>query len=417
MHQSEAIAAFDPSRWEALAQAHGTPFYLFDADAVVRRVQAVRAACDGAAGVYFAVKANPNLGLMRALLPTIDGVDISSGGELTQALLAGYTPEQMSFAGPGKTDAELEAAITADVGCISVESLREIDACARLAEHLRRPAQIALRVNPTQVHRGYGLKMGGRALQFGIDEDALAGAERRVLSHGPHLKCHGLHAYVGSQCFDAAGVLETVRHTLRIASEFEMRTGLTCHKLNLGGGFGIAQSGDRRELPLTELAADLGPMLREFRARRPGCDVFFELGRFLTAAAGTYVTRVIDVKASRGTCFVVCDGGLNHQLAAAGTFGAALRGNFPLMNLSRPGAPTQRLNVAGPSCNPTDLLGVQSELPSPAVGDLVGVAMSGSYGLSASPVLFLGRDTPVELVLANGVLQVGRRRHTIADFN
>ena len=404
-------------RWHAMADEHGSPFYLFDADAVAARVELVRKAFGDVAGVYYAVKANPNLGLLRALRAVVDGVDISSGGELLQAQAAGHDPARMSFAGPAKTDAELEAAIVAGVGCISAESLREIDASATIARRLRKPANILLRVNPTQVHKAFGLKMGGRAAQFGIDEDTLPEAEQRVLSHGEHLVCHGLHSYVGSQCFDPSGTAEATRNALRLAQGFEDRTGLTCRKLNLGGGFGVAQSGDRKELALGTVGAELQPLLRDFVAARDGCQVFFELGRFITAEAGLYVTRVVDVKTSRGTRYLVCDGGLNHHLAAAGTFGAALRGNFPVLNLSHPAAASGVFNIAGPSCNPTDLLGVQVEIPEARPGDLLGVAMSGSYGLTASPMLFLGRDTPAELVLQGGRIAVGRRRHTLSDFN
>jgi len=410
-------AAIGAPRWHALADEHGSPFYLFDADVVGGRAEMVRAAFGGLVGVYYAVKANPNLGLLRAVRAVVDGVDISSGGEQLQAQAAGHEPAHMSFAGPAKTDAELAAAIAAGVACISVESIREIDACAAIAQRLGQPAQILLRVNPTQVHKSFGLKMGGRAVQFGIDEDALPEAEQRVRSHGPHLVCLGLHSYVGSQCFDPAGTVEATRNAIRLAMAFEERTGWPCRKLNLGGGFGVAQSGDRKELDLVAAASELLPLLGDFLGRRPWCGAFFEVGRFITAEAGLYVTRVVDIKSSRGTRYLVCDGGLNHQLAAAGTFGAALRGNFPLLNLSRPDAPTAVFNIAGPSCNPTDLLGVQVQIPQAEPGDLLGVAMSGSYGLTASPLLFLGRDTPTELVLQAGQIEVGRRRHTLADFN
>jgi diaminopimelate decarboxylase len=405
-------------RWQALADEHGSPFYLYDVDTVRQRVQSVRDAFGGLVGVYYAVKANPNLGLLRAVRQTVDGVDISSGGEQLQAQAAGHEPAGMSFAGPAKTEAELEAAIAAGVGCISVESIRELDACAAIAQRLGRPAQILLRVNPSQVHRAFGIKMGGRAVQFGIDEEALPDAEQRMLAHGELLACQGLHSYVGSQCFDPAGTVEATRNALRLAAGFEQRTGLPCLKLNLGGGFGVAQSGERRELALAAAAAELQPLLREFTARRPQSRLFYELGRYITAEAGIYVTKVVDVKTSRGTSYLVCDGGLNHQLAAAGTFGAALRGNFPVFNLSRPGAAPAVVNIAGPSCNPTDLLGVQVELPQAQPGDLLGVGMSGSYGFSASPLLFLGHDTPAELVMhEGGRVELGRRRHSLADFN
>lgn len=406
-----------PADWEALASAHATPFYLFDADHVRQRIEAVRDTLQGLVQVYYAVKANPNLGLLRAVQPVADGADISSAGELVQAQLAGFEPARMSFAGPAKTAIELEAAIAAGVGCISVESMREIDECARIAQRLGVPARILVRVNPLQANRAYGLKMGGRAVQFGIEEDALPDAEARILAHASALDFRGIHAYVGSQCFDAMGVTDATCNALRIAAEVEQRSGLRSTKINLGGGFGVAHGEDRRELDLTALAQALLPALAAHRQARPDCELIFELGRFLTAEAGIYVTRVISGKPSRGKIFVACDGGLNQHLAAAGTFGAALRGNFPLRNLSRPDAAPQVCQIAGPSCNPTDLLGLDARVAELAEGDLLGVPMSGSYGLTASPVLFLGRPTPVELVRCDGTVLVGRRSHPLTDFN
>jgi diaminopimelate decarboxylase len=211
--------------------------------------------------------------------------------------------------------------------------------------------------------------------------------------------------------------VEATRNALRIARELEQRSGLRCTKINLGGGFGVAHAEERRELDLALLAQQLVPVLASHRSAAPDCDLIFELGRFITAEAGIYVIRVVSGKQSRGKTFVACDGGLNHHLAAAGTFGAALRGNFPLRNLTRPDAAPIACQIAGPSCNPTDLLGVDVRVAEPHEGDLLGVLMSGSYGLTASPVLFLGRPTPVELVRCDAVTIVGRRSHPVADFN
>ena len=410
-------SAAPPSYWHALAEQHGTPFYLFDADVVAARIRAVRAAFGGLARVYYAVKANPNLELLRSLVGVADGLDISSGGELAQARLAGHDPAAMSFAGPGKSTEELSAAILAGVGAISVESLRELDACAALAQALGRPAHILLRVNPSAPNRGYGVKMGGRSVQFGIDEESLPEVAERLRAHGAQLVFEGIHAYVGSQCFDAAVIAETSANTLRIARELAERHGLVSRKINLGGGFGVAHGRERRTLDVAAAGAALLPLLEAHLRQMPACVLLFELGRFLTADAGLYVTRVVDSKTSRGRAFIVCDGGLNHHLAAAGTFGAALRGNFPQHNLSRPAAAEVVCQVVGPSCNPTDVLGVDLSLPAPERGDLIGVAMSGSYGLTASPLLFLGHATPVELVRRVTEVRVGRRSHSILDFN
>jgi len=407
------LAGFDE-----LARKYGTPFFLYDADLVNRRIRELRDALEGEVSVYYAVKANPNLELLRAVSSVADGVDISSAGELDQALRAGFDPTMMSFAGPAKTAAELEAAISAGIGCISIESIREIEECARVARQLGKRARILLRVNPLMPNKTYGLKMGGRPVQFGIDEEELPQAEQCVLKHEQHLEFRGIHVYAGSQCFEPTGVIEGTRNTLRIARELEARSGLRCRKINLGGGFGVSHSEGGRELDHRELASRLIPLLRTYREEGVAeCEFIFELGRYLTAEAGIYVTRVINSKMSRGKAFFACDGGLHHHLAAAGTFGAALRTNFELRNLSRPDEAAIVCNVAGPSCNPTDLLGVEVSLPRPTIGDLLGVLRSGSYGFTASPLLFLGRPTPAELVRRDGEVVLGRRSRTMTEFN
>jgi diaminopimelate decarboxylase len=399
-----------------LAQRYGTPFYLYDADAINARIRRIKSAIGHGVQVLYAVKANPNLELLRAVREVADGLDISSAGELEQARLAGYDMAKLSFAGPAKTDAELAAAIQAGVGCISVESMRELTACAEISRHLEKRASIALRVNPQLLNRAFGLKMGGKAVQFGIDEEALPAAAALLRASLDHLHFVGIHVYAGSQCFDVAGIVEGVENTLRIARDFEAQSGLACETVNVGGGFGVAHSGSAHELDLEALAPALAPALREFQQGAPRM-VVFELGRYLTANAGIYVTRVISSKASRGKSFFVVDGGLHHHLAAAGTFGAAMRSNFALRNLTRPDGPRTLCNVAGPSCNPTDLLGVDVELSRPEHGDLVAVLQAGSYGFTASPLLFLGRPTPAELVWQRGSIELGRRSRPVSEFN
>jgi len=420
LNAASRFESMEADDWQALASQYGTPFYLLDAELARRRIQEVKEAFGGLAGVYYAVKANPNLLLLKVLQSAADGVDISSGGEQIQALLAGFAASSVSFAGPAKTDVEIKAAVAAGVGCISVESLREIDACADAARQLGRTAQILIRVNPSNVHRAYGLKMGGKSSQFGIDEAELPQAEQRIQSHGAWLDCMGIHSYVGSQCFEIEAAVEATRNALRLADESSTRLGRTCRKVNLGGGFGVAQAGQPRELDVSGLATALRPALSEFRAAHPQAQIFFELGRYVVACAGMYVTSVIDVKVSRGTTYATCDGGLNHHLTAAGTFGALLRGNFPLRNLSRLHTVSEAdsfCTFAGPSCNPTDLLGVQVPMAKPEIGDLLGIQMSGAYGLTASPMLFLGRDTPPELVCVGDRIELGRRRRCMAEFN
>lgn len=402
----------------ALAVEHGTPYFLYDADAVRRRIELVREAFEGLVQVYYAVKANPNLELLRSVRDTADGLDISSGGELEQAAQAGYDPARLSFAGPGKSTSELAASVERGVGCISVESLRELSECVEIARRLRQRAKVLVRINPLLQSRTFGMKMGGRPVQFGIDEERLDDALEEIRKHPTHLNFRGIHVYAGSQCFNVDGVIEGVLDTLRLADSVEQSIGVPCTTVNLGGGFGVSHTEEGRELDVGAVARGLVPVLRQFHGSAGvSRKVIFELGRFLTADAGLYVCRVLSSKESRGKAFVVVDGGLHHHLAAAGTFGAALRSNFILRNVTRPDAPLVRCSVAGPSCNPTDLLGVDVDLPAPQHGDLIAVLKSGSYGLTASPILFLGRRTPAELVRSGARVICARVPRVMADFN
>lgn len=404
--------------YPALAEQYATPFYLYDADAMNGRIESIRREFDALVSVYYAVKSNPNLGLLRAIADVADGLDISSGGELTQALSAGFEGARMSFAGPAKTALELTEAIEKGVGCISVESPRELDECRRIARERGIRANITLRVNPGFLNRSFGMKMGGRPIQFGIDEEDLPGIATEIAADSDSLNFRGIHVYAGSQCFDVNGVTEGVENTFRIVRALEATSGLRCRLINLGGGFGYSHTKADTFLDLKALATQLVPVIRDFKEAGPfEREIVFELGRYLSAPAGMYVARVIGAKSSRGKQFYMVDGGLHHHLAAAGTFGTALRANYIIRNLSRPHAEPIRCHLAGPSCNPTDLLGVDVELPAPQPGDLIGVLNAGSYGLTASPILFLGRPTAAELVYRDGEIVLGRRAHTMLEFN
>ncbi len=309
-----------------LSEKYGTPYYLYDADEINRRISLVRESMDNLVKVYYAVKANPNLELLRSIEETADGLDISSGGELKQALLAGFQGRQLSFAGPAKTIEELTDSIRNEVGCISIESSRELNDCITISNQLDINANVSLRINPEFLNRSFSMKMGGKPIQFGIDEEEMDTILDTLTQNADRINFQGIHVYAGSQCFEAMGVLEGVENTLRIVESIEAKSALRCTIINLGGGFGISHGEEIRELDVEELATVLLPMLRSFKESSSfEREFIFELGRYLTANAGIYVTRIISSKTSRGKEYFMSDGGLNHHLSAAGTFGAALR--------------------------------------------------------------------------------------------
>ncbi len=403
---------------EQLAAEHGTPFYLYDLPTMTANIQQVRAAFGPSVRLLYAAKANPNLHLLRALSPLVDGLDISSAGELTQALAAGYEASRLGFAGPGKTDAELEAAVTGAVGIISAESMRELSTLAAIARRVGVRAPIMLRVNPKLTIREFALKMGGRSTPFGLDEEELSAAAAFVRSAQDALDMRGVHVYAGTQCLDEDALARNIENTLDIAARVQAEHGLPVAEVNLGGGFGVSYFERGPALDLTMVARRTRDALGQYRERAESEPVLtLELGRFIVGPAGVYVTRVLSEKVSRGKTHYVLDGGMNHHLAASGNLGARLRQNYLVQNLTNPTGEPVTCNLAGALCTPLDVLGAGVQVPCPRVGDLIAVLNSGSYGLTASPLLFLGHPTPAELLHDGTSVALVRPRFTISDFN
>lgn len=385
--------------FEEIAERFGTPFYLYDLDGVRERAAAVKRAFGDAVELLYAVKANSNPELLRGMRDSVDGLDIASTGELHRALEAGFRPDTISFAGPGKTRAELGESLRHGVGIISIESVRELRDLKELAEMEGVRAPVTIRINPALTVKEFAVKMGGKATQFGIDEEDAGEAADFLRANLHCFDVFGIHVYAGTQCFDEQALAAGLADTLRIAAEMRERRGIECRVINVGGGFGVSYYEEGRALDLALLT---GLYTEEFdRYRRDtGTSPRFllELGRYLVAEAGIYVARVVSEKRSRGEQFYVLDGGMNHHLAASGNLGSTLRKNYLVRNLSRPGAEKKICTLVGPLCTPLDLMGKGVAVESPEMGDLVGFLNSGSYGYSASPLLFLGHEPPKEII-------------------
>lgn len=404
--------------FEEIANKYGTPFYLYDLDTIKRKIAGIRSAFNYGVELLYAVKANSNLELLRAMKDDVDGLDIASVGEMEQALLAGYDPGRLSFAGPGKTRQELKKALQKKIGIISVESMRELNDIKALAIEQKSRANILLRINPKLLIKEFAIKMGGKATQFGIDEEDVKPAIEYIRQNEGAFNLIGIHIYAGTQCMTEEAIAQNVENTLKIASHLLAEYGLECQVINVGGGFGVSYYEEDREINLEVLSRQINKAFDRYMASTSTQPRFIlELGRYLVAEAGIYVARVISEKKSRGEIFFVLDGGMNHHLAASGNLGATIRKNYSVKNLSNPVAMKVTCNLVGPLCTPLDLMGKGVFVESPRLGDLIGFLKSGSYGFTASPLLFLGHATPVELMVIEGNIIGVRERKTIADFN
>ena len=382
-----------------LAQRVGsTPFYAYDRRLLSERVAHIRAHLPQEVELHFSMKANPMPALVQHLSTLVDGIDVASGGELKVALDTGMAPERISFAGPGKSDAELSRAVAAGA-VVHAESEREIRALARIGGELGIAPLLVLRINPDFELKGSGMRMGGGAKQFGIDaEDA---PRLLALAAALGLSVLGFHIFSGSQSLKAEAIVEAQAQTLQLAERLagDMRDPLRI--LNIGGGFGIPYFPGEAALDLAPIGAALAAALPRVKERLPQAQLSIELGRYLVGEAGVYVARVIDRKVSRGQVFLVTDGGLHHHLAASGNFGQVIRKNYPVAIGNRMSASAQieTASVVGPLCTPLDLLAERMDLPKAEIGDLVVVFQSGAYGRSASPQGFLSHpDAPEVLV-------------------
>jgi diaminopimelate decarboxylase len=378
-----------------VAAVGSTPCYLYDRARLTARARALRAQLPAAVRLHYAMKANPMPALVGHMAALVDGIDVASAGELRVALDAGVDPEHVSFAGPGKSVAELVQAQAAGV-LVNIESFREIEILARAGEASGTPARVALRVNLPFELKASGMKMSGGARQFGIDAEEVPAALRAIGAAG--LAFEGFHMFAGSQNLRSAAIVEAQARCYDLAMDWAGRLPAPLRSLNLGGGFGIPYAANESALDVEPVAANLAALAQRLQGDAPGAHLVVELGRYLVGEAGIYVARVVDRKLSRGQVFLVVDGGMHHHLAASGNFGQVMRRNYPVAVNGRRGS-RETASVVGPLCTPLDLLGDRMELGVAEPGDLVVVFQSGAYGRSASPRDFLGHPDVSEALV------------------
>ncbi|WP_088178870.1 pyridoxal-dependent decarboxylase, exosortase A system-associated [Thauera butanivorans] len=379
------------------ARVGRTPFYAYDRNLLDTRVAQLRAALPKAVKLHYAMKANPMPALVGHMARLVDGIDVASAGELMVALDAGADPREISFAGPGKTEAELHQAVAAGI-LINVESFREVPLLAAAQQALGLPARVAVRVNPDFELKSSGMKMGGGPKQFGVDAEQvpelLAGIGRAGLAF------EGFHLFAGSQNLKPEAIIEAQQKSYALARRLAEHAPSPVKFLNLGGGFGIPYFPGEQPLDLAPIGANLADIIEQARQVLPEAEIVIELGRYLVGEAGLYVAKVIDKKISRGHTYLVTDGGLHHHLSASGNFGQVIRKNYPAAIANRMGATRQEtVSIVGPLCTPLDLLADRMNLPAAEPGDLVVIYQSGAYGASASPQRFLGHPSVTEVLV------------------
>jgi diaminopimelate decarboxylase len=391
-----------------LADAVGTPFYCYSTATLERHYRVFSDAfADEQALVCYALKANSNQSVLRTLAKLGAGADVVSGGELKRALAVGIPAEKILFSGIGKTEAELRAALAADILCINIESEPELELLSRLAAETGHTARISVRVNP-DVDSGSHAKIstGKSENKFGVPL-ARARAVYARAANLPGIRVTGVDMHIGSQITD----LVPLEAAFRLLADFVQTLradGHTISHVDFGGGLGIPYYLDQEAPP--EPAAYAAVVKRV--THNLGCTLIFEPGRMIVGNAGILVTRVIYAKHGSAKNFVIIDAAMNDLIRP--TLYEAHHDILPIV-AAADGAPTIVADVVGPVCESGDYLALDRTLPEPKAGDLLAIMTAGAYGAVQSGT-YNTRALVPEVLVKDNQYAVVRPRIEVDDL-
>jgi diaminopimelate decarboxylase len=382
---------------ELVAEAGGTPLFVYDNNIVGGQIAALRAAMPDGLALYYSVTANPYEDLLNFIGRYVEGFRVVSRGELEHLKRAGLAGIGMTFAGPGKLDGELEAGIAAGA-TISVESEGEARRAIQAGERAGIQPRLAVRVNPPFSIDHGRISLGARPSPFGVDADRVPALVDGLLEAG--VDWRGLHIFAAAQCLDDDVLIEAHRAIIGCAGEIAHSLGRPLPELNLGGGFDIPCFPGEQPVDVYRLSRALHETLCNGPELLATTRLSLELGRWLVSESGVYLSRVVDRTTSCGQTFLTTDGGGHHLLGATGCLLERAQGNFPIAVANRFGAPAEeQVTVTGCLATPHDVFGDEVMLPLAEPGDLIAIFCAGAYGLSASPQGWESRPAAREIMV------------------
>lgn len=404
-----------------LADDFGTPLYVYDCEEMVRRFADLRALFGRHFGVSYAVKANPNIELLKRILPHVETLDVSSFGEVERALAAGCPPSRITFSGPAKRNVEVRSAIAARIGELVLESTDEAEIANFYAAEMGVHQNVLIRFNPSTNPKHFGVSFSGRASQFGIDEEAMGDAIDQI-SRLPHLKLVGFHIYSGTNSLRPSAIVDNFAIFIDIFRRAAASAKIAPQKLVFGSGFGLPYGSAEAPLDITAIASPAGTLIDGLKTDPmfANASCVLEMGRWLVGPVGWLLTTVVREKHSRGVEIRACDAGFNNHLAACGMMGTVIRRNWRFDNITNPNGSAGTYTLVGPLCTSIDVLATDIVLAKVRSGDVLAVHNSGAYGYTASPGRFISHPEPSEILLtAEGVVDGtehgSRNNFTIPD--
>ncbi len=350
-----------------------TPFYFYDMDLLNETLDEIKRCTQGLPFcVHYAMKANANLEILRAVKEKGFGIDCVSGWELAQALKAGIDSKKIVFAGVAKTDKEIIAGIKAPIQCFNVESLEEMEVINELSATLGSKTRVAIRVNPNvDAHTHAYITTGLNENKFGINLDMLDSVVKRTLAM-PNIELVGLHFHIGSQITETEPFV-TLCGVINDLVKKVNSLGAKISIINVGGGLGIDYT-NPNENPIPDFKSYF-EVFKNHLTLSEGQEVHFELGRSIAAQCGSLITRVIYVKHGVNKKFVMVDAGMNDLIRPA-----LYQAHHNIENLTSTSAETETYDVVGPICESSDVFGTGEQLPTTKRGDILALRSAGAYG-------------------------------------
>lgn len=365
MFSTDILAGFHSRR---------TPFYYYDLNLLAATLSACKEAADQYDfHVHYALKANFNPEVLKTIQRYGFGADCVSGNEVKKAIEIGFPPEKVVFAGVGKSDEEIIAALDLNIFCFNVESVQEMEVINHLAGKAGKRARVALRINPNvDAYTHHNITTGLEENKFGINQWELP-ACAEYLNTAEHLWLEGIHFHIGSQITNLTVFKSLCIRVNEIKTWFEDR-GFSLRILNVGGGLGVDyMQPDENSIPDFKAYFDI---FNQFLDRKAGQEVHFELGRALVAQCGSLISRVLYVKNGIKKNFLVLDAGMTELMRPA-----LYQAYHKIENLTiaEQAVPT-KYDVVGPICESTDCFGKEVELGESFRGDLIAIRTAGAYG-------------------------------------
>jgi len=398
---------------EVLKQ-YETPLYFYDGDKIEENVKLLKNSIMNGANLFFSMKANPLVGLCRLMTKLGCGIEVASKGELYLALKSGCDPNNIIFSSPGKSRDELEYAVGKHIHIINVESLEELELINQIAEEQKWCVNVAIRINPKESQMNAKIKMSGVSSQFGIEEAAIDDTTMNIIKGMKNIKLVGIQVYMGTQILQCEDIINNTEYIIKLALELSGKYHFKLLYINMGGGFGVPYFRNEKNLDMEQISKGMKLLSSKYKADLENVELVFESGRFIMAEAGKFVTKVLYKKESKGEKYIICDGGSNFHAASA-FLGRSIRNNYPIHSIPDQ-EEKEEMTVTGPLCTPTDVIGQSVQINKDIkAGDYIVIDKSGAYGVTYSPLAFLGHISPIEIMKYKQKTYVLKKRGEIEN--